>query len=66
MASIGQYYNTLVQKLTPSFVVQQRGSVNQAIRSSSTFGPQIQTQGWTSFRHTQNPILHKQLNEMNK
>jgi len=66
MPQVGSWYNTLRQKLAPSVAIQARGNIDRAIRSSSTFGPQIQTQGWTAFRHSQNPIIAKQLNQMNK
>jgi len=65
MPSVGQFYNVLTQKLTPSFIIQRRGSVDQAIRRSSTFGPQINTQSFRSFQHSQNPIISDQLKKMN-
>jgi len=65
MPNIQSFYDTLRQKIAPSVAIQARGNVDRAIRSSSTFGPQIQSQGWISFKHTQNPILSKQLNKMN-
>jgi len=66
MPSVTQYLNVLGQKIAPSAWIQRRGSVNQAIRSSSMFGPQINTQSFQSFQHSQNPILHNQLKNMDK
>jgi len=66
MPGLTDFYNTLRSKIAPSVAIQARGSVDRAIRSSSTFGPQINTQGWTSFQHSQNPKIVKQLNNMNK
>jgi len=66
MPNIGQYYQTLRAKIAPSVAIQARGSIDRAIKSSSTFGPQIQTQAWRSFQHSQNPLIQKQLNQMNK
>lgn len=61
-----QWYNTLSQKLRPSFDIQRRGSVNLPIKSSSTFGPQINTGTFTRFQHDQNPTLAKMFNRMNQ
>jgi len=66
MPSVGQFYTILKGKLQPSFDIQQRGSQNLSIRSSSTFGPQINTGTFNRFQHTQNPTLHKQFNKMNQ
>jgi hypothetical protein len=65
MPGVGDFYQTLRAKLAPSVAIQARGSVDRAIKSSSTFGPQINHQGWTSFKHSQNPHIAKQLNKMN-
>jgi len=66
MPSVGQYFNVLTQKLAPSVWIQKRGSIDRRIRSSSMFGPQINTQSFQSFQHSQNPILHNQLKNMDK
>jgi len=66
MPSVGQFYEGLKRALQPSIDIQKRGSIDRAIKSSSTFGPQINTQSFQSFKHSQNPILHKQLQDMNK
>lgn len=66
MPQIGQFYNVLSQKMKPSFDIQKRGSVNIPIRSSSTFGPQINTGSFTRFQHSQNPTLAKMFNGMNQ
>jgi hypothetical protein len=66
MPAVDQFYETLKRALAPSFLIQGRGSINAPIRSSSTFGPQINTGTFNRFQHSQNPKLAKQLNGMNK
>ena len=66
MPSVNQFYEGLKRALAPSFAIQGRGSVNRAIKSSSTFGPQINTGTFSRFQHSQNPKINSQLNQMNK
>jgi len=66
MPAVNQFYDTLKRALAPSFLIQGRGSKNIPIRSSSTFGPQINTGTFDRFKHSQNPIIGKQLNNMDK
>jgi hypothetical protein len=66
MPSVNQFFGVLTSKLAPSAWIQKRGSIDRAIRSSSMFGPQINTQSFQSFQHSQNPILHNQLKNMDK
>ena len=66
MPSVDQFYEGLKRALAPSFLIQGRGSQNIPIRSSSTFGPQINVGTFKRFEHSQNPKLTNQLNSMNK
>jgi hypothetical protein len=60
-----QWHQVLMSKIKPSFDIQQRGSVNLPIRSSSTFGPQINRMSGTDWSHQQSAKLQNLLNRMN-
>jgi len=66
MPQISQYYNVLWKHLKPSYDIQQRGSHNIPIRSSSTFGPQLNKLNWTDWAHKQSVKLTEALNRMNQ
>jgi hypothetical protein len=68
MPQVTQWANVLIGKLQPSFDIQRRGSSQIPIRSSSTFGPQINrpAAGWSSTQHKQNTALKNMLNKMNQ
>lgn len=66
MPQVTQWTNTLIQKLQPSFQIQRRGSISMPIKSSSTFGPQINTGTFNRFQHDQNPTLKNMFNRMNQ
>lgn len=66
MPQIAQYYNVLLSKIKPSADIQRLGSQNRAIRSSSTFGPQMTQKNWSDWAHRQNDTLTKAMNRMNQ
>jgi hypothetical protein len=66
MPQLQQWHNVLWSKLKPSVDIQQRGSVNIPIRSSSTFGPQINRMAASNWGHSQAQKLAHQLNRMNQ
>jgi hypothetical protein len=66
MPQITQYHNVLWSKLKPSVDIQARGSSNIPIRSSSTFGPQLNKLNWTDWSHRQSTTLTNALNRMNQ
>jgi len=65
MAQLQQWHQVLWSKLKPSVDIQHRGSVSIPIKSSSTFGPQINRMSGSDWSHRQSAGLHDLLNKMN-
>jgi hypothetical protein len=66
-ANPAQWYNTLRQKLQPSFDIQRAGSSQYQLRNSSTFGPQMATLNWRRLRGKQaGETIQNQLGNMSR
>jgi len=62
-----QFYQTLRAKLQPSFDIQSMGSSQYAVRSSSTFGPRMNTLDWRRLRgKSAGDTIQNQLGNMSK
>ena len=67
MPQLAQYYQVLRKQLKPSVDIQNLGSQQRPIRSSSTFGPQINRINWaTNWGHQQVTTLKDAFNKMNQ